>query len=112
MTDVAQLPDDLIDGVARRFRALADPTRLRLLNELGRAGELPVGTLSERAGAGLSNTSKHLRLLEREGLVARRRSGTTILYRVDDPTLAEICDLSCSALRQRYRNLAARGGPA
>ncbi len=107
---MSQLPDDLIDGVARRFRALADPTRLRLLNELDRADELPVGTLSEQAGVGLSNTSKHLRLLEREGLVAKRRSGTTILYRIDDPALGRLCDLACAALRDRYRSLADRGG--
>ncbi len=111
MIGVAQLPEDLIDGVARRFRALADPTRLRLLNELDAAGELPVGTLSERAGVGLSNTSKHLRLMEREGLVARRRAGTTILYRIDDPSLAQLCELSCAALRDRYRSLAGGGSP-
>jgi DNA-binding transcriptional ArsR family regulator len=110
MAATSRLPEDLIDGVARRFRALADPTRLRLLNELDGAGELPVGTLAERAGVGLSNTSKHLRLMEREGLVARRRAATTILYRIDDPSLARLCGLACTALRERYRDLAARGG--
>jgi DNA-binding transcriptional ArsR family regulator len=109
MTTMPHLPEDLIDGVARRFRALADPTRLRLLSELEGAGELPVGTLAERAGVGLSNTSKHLGLMEREGFVAKRRAGTTVLYRIDDPSLALLCELSCSALRERYRDLAARG---
>jgi DNA-binding transcriptional ArsR family regulator len=102
------VPTTLIDQAAERFRLLSDPTRLRLLNELDAHDELPVGELAERARVGLSNTSKHLHQLEREGLVARRRQGTTILYRIADPTLAELCDLVCSGLRQRFAGLAAQ----
>jgi DNA-binding transcriptional ArsR family regulator len=95
------VPTDLVERAAERFRLLSDPTRLRLLNELDGAGELPVGVLAERAGVGLSNTSKHLHQLEREGVVARRRQGTTIFYRIADPTLRELCDLVCAGLRRR-----------
>ena len=95
------VPTELIEQAAERFRLLSDPTRLRLLNELDDIDELAVGELAERAGVGLSNTSKHLHQLEREGIVAKRRSGTTILYRIADPTLAALCDLVCSGLRQR-----------
>jgi DNA-binding transcriptional ArsR family regulator len=100
------VPNTLIEQAAERFRLLADPTRLRLLNELDAADELPVGELAERAGVGLSNTSKHLHQLEREGLVAKRREGTTIHYRIADPSLRELCDLVCSGLRRRYSALA------
>jgi ArsR family transcriptional regulator len=100
------VPTNLVDQAAERFRLLSDPTRLRLLNELDAAGELPVGELAGRAGVGLSNTSKHLHQLEREGIVARRRQGTTILYRIADPTLSELCELVCSGLRQRFAALA------
>ena len=103
------MPTTLIDQAAERFRLLSDPTRLRLLNELDGTGELPVGELAERASVGLSNTSKHLHQLEREGLVAKRREGTTILYRIADPTLHELCDLVCAGLRQRYAALAGQG---
>ena len=103
------VPTELIEQAAERFRLLSDPTRLRLLNELDDIDELAVGELAERAGVGLSNTSKHLHQLEREGIVAKRRSGTTILYRIADPTLAELCDLVCSGLRQRYAALAQVG---
>lgn len=103
------VPTELIEQAAERFRLLSDPTRLRLLNELDDIDELAVGELAERAGVGLSNTSKHLRQLEREGIVAKRRSGTTILYRIADPTLAELCDLVCSGLRQRFAALAQVG---
>lgn len=100
------VPTQLVEQAAERFRLLSDPTRLRLLNELDAADELAVGELAERAGVGLSNTSKHLHQLEREGIVAKRRSGTTILYRIADPTLAELCDLVCSGLRLRFAALA------
>ena len=103
------VPTQLVEQAAERFRLLSDPTRLRLLNELDDAEELAVGELAERAGVGLSNTSKHLHQLEREGIVAKRRSGTTILYRIADPTLAELCELVCSGLRLRFAALAQAG---
>jgi ArsR family transcriptional regulator len=100
------VPTELVEQAAERFRLLSDPTRLRLLNELDLVQELAVGELADRAGVGISNTSKHLHQLEREGLVAKRRTGTTILYRIADPTLAELCDLVCSGLRRRHAALA------
>jgi DNA-binding transcriptional ArsR family regulator len=103
------VPTELIEQAAERFRLLSDPTRLRLLNELDIVEELAVGELADRAGVGLSNTSKHLHQLEREGIVTKRRSGTTILYRIADPTLAELCDLVCSGLRLRFAALAQAG---
>jgi DNA-binding transcriptional ArsR family regulator len=100
------VPIELIERAAERFRLLSDPTRLRLLNELELVDELAVGALAERSGVGLSNTSKHLHQLEREGVVAKRRAGTTILYRISDPTLAELCDLVCAGLRRHLDALA------
>jgi len=100
------VPTNLVDQAAERFRLLSDPTRLRLLNELDSAEEIPVSELAARAGVGLSNTSKHLHQLEREGIVAKRRQGTTIFYRVADPTLRELCDLVCAGLRERRAGLA------
>lgn len=100
------VPSELVERAAERFRLLSDPTRLRLLNELDAADELPVGELAARAGVGLSNTSKHLHQLERQGLVARRRRGTTVLYRIADPTLGDLCELVCASLRQHAASLA------
>ena len=96
----------MLDEAAERFRLLADPTRLRLLNELDQADEIAVGEIAERAGVGMSNTSKHLHQLERAGLIARRRVGTTILYRVADPMIPQLCEIVCTSLRRRYATLA------
>ena len=103
------VPTQLVEQAAERFRLLSDPTRLRLLNELDGVGELAVGDLADRARVGLSNTSKHLHQLEREGIVAKRRQGTTILYRISTPRLSQLCDLVCSALRLRAVAVAQAG---
>ena len=103
------VPTELIERAAERFRLLSDPTRLRLLNQLDDVEELAVGELAERAGVGLSKTSKHLHQLEREGDSREATSGTTILYRIADPTLAELCELVCSGLRVRFAALAQAG---
>jgi hypothetical protein len=44
--------------------------------------------------------------------VARRRNGTTVIYRIADPTLATLCEVVCAGLRQRYAELARLGGAA
>ena len=105
---MAGVPTAMLDAAAERFRLLSDPTRLRLLNELDLAGELCVGDVAQRAGIGLSSTSRHLHQLERAGLVARRRVGTTIFYRVADPAIAQLCAIVCASLRRRYATLAAQ----
>lgn len=102
------VPNALVHQAAERFRLLSDPTRLRLLNELDQHDELAVGELAERTQVGLSNTSKHLHQLEREGIVAKRREGTTIHYRIADPSVQELCDIVCSGLRRRFAELAAQ----
>ncbi len=102
------VPAPMIELAAERFRLLSDPTRLRLLNEFHAEEEIAVGDLAVRAGVRISNTSKHLHQLEREGIVARRRQGTTVLYRIADPSVEQLCDLVCSGLRGRFARLAAQ----
>ncbi len=71
--------------MAQRFRALADPTRLRILDLLWRQGETSVGEIAAAIGGSQQNVSKHLAVLRAERLVARRKIGTRSLYRVADP---------------------------
>lgn len=104
------VPVDFVEQAAERFRLLSDPTRLRLLNALDESGELSVGELARRSAVGLSTTSKHLNLLEREGVLARRRQGTTIYYRIADETIRELCDIVCAGLRRRFSALVEAAG--
>lgn len=93
------VPDELLDSAARRFALLADPTRLRIVSALHDAGEASVGALAEQAGIPLANASQHLNRLAQGGIVARRRSGTSVLYRIVDPSIEALCDIVCSGLR-------------
>jgi DNA-binding transcriptional ArsR family regulator len=78
--------------IARRFRALSDPTRLRILDHLRSHEEASVGELTETLGTSQQNASKHLSALLAEGFVARRKRGTSSLYRIADPGVHELCD--------------------
>jgi DNA-binding transcriptional ArsR family regulator len=71
-------------GIAR---ALADPKRLCVLEQLA-AGERSVSELSRDVGCQVPNMSQHLAVLRSAGLVASRRQGSTVFYRlVDDRVL-------------------------
>jgi DNA-binding transcriptional ArsR family regulator len=91
------LPPDLADRIARRFRSLAEPVRLQLLYALLR-GERNVGELVEATGGSQANVSKHLQLLYQEGVVTRRKDGTSIYYQIADPMIFDLCDSVCAGL--------------
>ena len=69
------LPDALVELIARRFRVLGEPMRIRLLDRL-RDGEATVQELTEALGASQQNVSKHLGVLLDAGIVGRRKDGT------------------------------------
>ena len=100
------LPDQAIDRVALYFRALSDPTRLRILNAL-RAASHSVGELTEIAQCSQANVSKHLRVLAEAGIVTRTARGTTTEVGVADPAIYELCNLVCdSVARDLEKDLA------
>jgi ArsR family transcriptional regulator len=98
---------EALDVVAKRFRALGDPSRLALLQALF-DGERTVRELCALAGTSQANTSKHLALLLEQGLVARRRDGLFTRYRIADPTLQQICHVVCGSLARRHESVRAR----
>jgi DNA-binding transcriptional ArsR family regulator len=73
-------------------RVLTDPKRLMLLDVL-REGEHSVGELAQELGCSLSNASQHLAVLRSAGLVDTNRDGTTIRYRLSEPSLIAACDV-------------------
>lgn len=80
--------------LAERFRALADPTRLLILDGLRRNGEVAVRDIAAAVGASQQNTSKHLAVLRAERVVGRRKQGTSTLYRITDGSVSGLCDLA------------------
>ena len=105
MTDLDHpLPDPLVELIARRFRVLAEPSRIRLLDQL-RDGPATVGELCDRLGASQQNASKHLNLLHAEGLVRREKEGNFVRYEIADPAVFELCEQVCGGLRRQVTEL-------
>jgi ArsR family transcriptional regulator len=77
---------------AELCKVLTDPKRLQLIGAL-RNAERCVGDLAEQVGMSLPNASQHLSVLRHAGLVAARREGTTVHYRLIEPRIADACDI-------------------
>ncbi len=103
-----ELDERALDQVATFFSAFAVPTRLRILNTL-RLGERNVGDLAQALGTSQANISKHLALLARLGVIAKRARGTSAYYHIVDPRVFDLCDLVCAQVGRRLTSeIAAR----
>ncbi|WP_242884402.1 ArsR/SmtB family transcription factor [Actinomadura litoris] len=83
--------EPIYEQLARIGKALASPVRLRLLDVLDQ-GERTVEELASAAGVPLKNTSAQLQRLRAAHLVAARRSGTRVHYRVADPSVSRFLE--------------------
>jgi rhodanese-related sulfurtransferase len=79
----------LFDGFARVGKALASGRRIELLDVLAN-GERSVEVLAGEAGLSVANASQHLQVLRQAGLVASRREGTSVHYRLAGPEVFEL----------------------
>jgi len=82
------------------FAALADPTRRAILARLARDGDVTVGELAEPFPFSVQAISKHLKVLERSGLITRGRSGQLRPSRIEGAPLREATDWL-----EQYRDL-------
>ena len=98
------LPEPLVEAIAERFRVLAEPMRIRLLDAL-REAPASVGELQQATGASQQNVSKHLGLLLRSGLVSRRKEGNFALYAIAEEGVFELCEQVCGGLRRQLDEL-------
>ena len=98
------LPDELVELIAERFRALSEPTRIKLLDRL-REGEATVLELTELIGTTQQNVSRHLGVLQRSGIVARRKQGNFAHYRIVDKGVFSLCEAVCGSLQEHVESL-------
>ena len=98
------LPEPLVDLIARRFRVLGEPTRIRLLDLL-RDHDATVTELHEALGASQQNVSKHLGVLLQAGIVTRTKHGTSARYAIADDGVFELCEHVCGGLRRQLAEL-------
>jgi DNA-binding transcriptional ArsR family regulator len=95
------------DLVAKYFRGLGDPSRLRILELLRDEGELSVGELVEQLGLPQPKVSNHLACLRWCGFIDARRDGRTVYNRIADPRVAAMLDLAESLLADNAEHVAA-----
>lgn len=91
---------ELFEQFARIGKAVSSPARLELLDLLAQ-GETTVETLARRAGLSVTNTSNHLKELRLAGLVATRREGPYVHYRLADPSVHGLVRCLQDVARQR-----------
>lgn len=92
----------MIEPVARRFRALGEPQRLRILQVL-ETGPKPVNEVVEALDISQPTVSRHLQALFDAGLVSRQHSGTSTVYFISDPLVYKLCDLMCRGVARQAR---------
>ena len=95
------------DLVAKYFRGLGDPTRLRILELLRDEGELSVGELVDRLGIPQPKISNHLACLRWCGFVEAERRQRRVQNRVADPRVLELLALARGLLSDNAEHVAA-----
>jgi len=92
--------DELLSRIAEVLKAMADPTRLKILHCI-HTDERCVSDILKVVGGSQANVSKHLSVLKRAGLVDSRRSGLNVYYRIIDEGVFTICRNVCDSLELR-----------
>lgn len=97
------LTPELLGLIADRFKVLAEPARLTILERL-RRGERTVSELVDETGLGQANVSKHLQMLRQFGFVERRREGSYVHYALADHRVERLCEIMCDRLEAEARD--------
>jgi ArsR family transcriptional regulator, cadmium/lead-responsive transcriptional repressor len=96
-----------VDLVAKYFRGLGDPIRLRILELLRSERELTVGQLVERLGLSQPKVSNHLACLRWCGFIEARREGRTVFNQIADERVELMLSLAESLLADNAEHVAA-----
>jgi DNA-binding transcriptional ArsR family regulator len=99
------LPDPIVELIARRFRVIGEPMRIRILDRL-RDGEATVQELTELLETSQQNVSKHLGVLHEAGILGRRKQGTSTFYAIADESVLDLCEQVCGGLQRQFADLA------
>lgn len=90
---VKTMREKLVTFKAELFKALANPLRIRILDEL-RTEELTVSEIRERLEVEMPNISQQLAVLRSKNLVVGRKQGNNIYYSCSDPTVFKMLDVA------------------
>ena len=90
-------PAEVFDVVASYFSLLSEPMRLRIMHAVCEQ-EKTVSQIVSELGATQTNVSRHLSLMHRSGVLARRKEGNQVHYRAADAAMVEICRSVCDRI--------------
>ncbi len=94
---------EVFEEVSNYFFLLSEPTRLKILHALC-SGERPVGTIVRDIGATQANVSRQLNMLYRARILARRKDGAQVYYRIEDQNTIELCRTVCSQMSDKVKH--------
>ncbi len=90
---------DAFDAVASYFGVLSEPMRLRIMHATCET-EKTVSQIVAETGATQTNVSRHLGIMYRSGVLARRKEGNRVYYRAADTAMAELCRGVCKSISE------------
>ena len=93
---------EALGKIAASFRALSEPTRLAILQEL-KSGSKTVNELVEAIGTSQPNISKQLKILFDGGFISREQRGIFVHYQMQGDFVLRLCELVCDRLNQQAR---------
>ena len=91
---------ELFEEVSDYFFLLSEPTRLKILHALC-DGERPVGEVVAEIESTQANVSRQLNMLYRARILARRKEGTQVYYRIEDQNTIDMCRSICGRIASR-----------
>jgi len=94
------MEDRVLELKAEILKALAQPTRLKIL-ELLRNGEKCICEIVPAINGEQSNVSRHISLMQKSNLVTTRKDGVKVMVKVSDPKIFDLLDRVSSILRTR-----------
>lgn len=92
------LGDVEVGELSRLFAILANDTRLKILHVIARSGEASVSDIASEVGASTQGVSNHLQRMADQNIVATRRDGNRIFYRLIDPCVGGVMELGLCLL--------------
>ena len=93
---------EALEKIADSFRALSEPTRLAILQEL-KSGSKTVNELVEAIGTSQPNISKQLKILFDGGFISREQRGIFVHYQMQGDFVLQLCELVCNRLNEQAR---------
>lgn len=90
----------LFEELAAYFSLLCEPTRLKIINAICK-GEKPVGEIVQFVESTQANVSRQINMLYRAKILARRKEGTQVFYRIEDQKTLAMCQGVCNEMAKR-----------